>query len=338
MGKSIFLVAGDKTVSQSNLACWKSDDVGVTWKKVGSILVDPVPNADLGDGNLVRLANGHLLAVYRRNHTRGDFQVSPEYGIHVAESADNGKSWRLHSMVVQHRIVRVSASRGYWAPFLFITQTGHLQCYYDDEFTPYQMGFHGHQWVEMKTFDPATELWADEVTVSRAPNPKELSRDGMATVVEPRSGHLVCALESVSTTAPIVGDIRQVDSDDGGRTWSWQSGRRPAIYQANGAFHSFSPWLTQGPGKDIYCLFANDEDNGPSQPAGTPAHRLHLDIKLLVSRDQGASWSQLALLYHGTGHNYLPSAALFNKHELLVSWLDFDCGPLTATLRLPLER
>ena len=338
VGHSIFLVAGDRSQPQSNLACYRSDDKGSTWTKLGTVVIDPVSDADLGDGNLVRLPNGHLLVVYRRNHMRGEFRTSPEYGVHVSESADGGKSWKLHSMVAQHRIDRVDGSRGYWAPFLFLTHSGKLQCYYDDEYTPYEQGFKGHQWVEMKTYDPATQKWAQEVTVSRAPNPLELSRDGMATVVETEPNRLICVLESVSTTRPVVGDVREVTSDDGGKTWSWKYGRRPVVYQAKGPYHSFSPWIALAPDQTIYCLFATDEDNGSPQPAGTPANRVRLDIKLLSSHDGGSTWDQPQLLYAGTHHNYLPSAALWNHKELLLSWLDFDKGPLFGSLPLPIAK
>lgn len=339
VGKSIFVAAGDPAIGQANLACYRSDNHGETWEKLGSIVRDPIEGADLGDGNMLRLPNGHLLVVYRRNHYRGNYHASPEYGIHVSESSDGGATWQLHSMVAQHRINRETASRGYWAPFIFRTRSGRLQCYYDDEYTPFEAGFQGHQWVEMKTFDAAAGKWGDETTVSRAPDPKGLSRDGMATVVETNPGKLLCVLESVSTHAPVVGNVRSVTSSDDGQTWSWRDGRRPVVYEAPIPYHAFSPWLVQDGKGAILCLFATDEGNGTPMPAGTPADRLKLDIKLLVSSDAGGTWSKLPLLvYAGSHHNYLPSVVPLGGGNLLASWLDFDRGPLAAELKFALAK
>jgi hypothetical protein len=334
VGNSIFLIAGDRALHQANLACFRSDNRGATWQKLGAVFIDPIEGADLGDGNMVRRSNGDLLAVYRRNHFRGEFDTSPEYGVHVSVSSDGGRTWRLHSIVAQHRIERVGVSTGYWAPFLFLTRSGRLQCYYDDEYTPFERGFRGHQWVEMKTFDAKSNGWTNETTVSRAPNTTDLSRDGMATVVETKPGKLLCVLESVSTAAPVVGNIRSVSSADDGRTWSWQDGRRPVVYQAGRPFHSFCPWLVAGPKGNLFCLFATDEDNGDPHPAGTPANRLRLDIKAMVSRDEGESWSKPWLVYAGAHHNYLPSGARLDSGDLILSWLDFDRGALFSEAKL----
>jgi hypothetical protein len=334
VGGRLFVIAGDRSVPSANLACYVSDDLGEHWQKQGSVLVDPIAGTDLGDGNLVGLPDGRLLAVYRRNHFRDEFNQSPEYGVHVSESSDGGKTWKLHSMVSQHRIDQVGVSRGYWAPFLFVTKSGALQCYYDDEYTPYQAGFKGHQWVEMKQWNAKKMAWGPGITVSRAPNPKELSRDGMATVVEPRPGKLVCTLESVSTTSPVVGNVRVVFSEDEGRSWSWKKGVRPVAYQAAGPYHSFSPWSLLGPDGSIYCLFATDEDNNEPKRAGTPAHLVRLDIKMLVSKDQGRTWQKQPKPIDATSHrDYLPSGCSIGDGQALVSWLDFTRGPLMAKLK-----
>lgn len=328
VGKSVFLVAGDRSLPQSNLTCFRSDDVGVTWQKLGLVLSDPVPRADVGDGNLLRLPDGDLMVVYRQNHTSGEFQTRPEYGIRVSVSSDGGRTWKVHSTVARHQDDRAEISRGYWAPFLFRPRSGRVQCYYDDEDTPYRNGFHGHQWVEMKTLDPKSGEWEKETTVSRAPLPTDLSRDGMATVVETSPGKLLCVLESVSTSPPTVGDVRSVTSDDDGKTWSWQHGSRPVVYQALGPYHSFCPWLLPGPKRQIFCLFATDEDNQDPHRAGTPANRLKLDIKAVRSEDGGSTWSKPFLVYAGTHHNYLPSGAVLGPGRFLLSWLDFDLGSL----------
>jgi len=63
--------------------------------------------------------------------------------------------------------------------------------------------------------------WGAGFTVARAYDPKLLSRDGMASVVETSPGHLFCAFESVQTDPPHARVARTVvTSDDGGRSWS----------------------------------------------------------------------------------------------------------------------
>ena len=97
---------------------------------------------------------------------------------------------------------------------------GTLQCYYDDEFTPYLNGKPGHQWLSMRTWNGSA--WVNRVTVSKANDPF-LSRDGMASVVELSFNNLFCVIESLQTLPPEYPDrgcIRYVTSADGGATWS----------------------------------------------------------------------------------------------------------------------
>ncbi|MCS7311088.1 MAG: glycoside hydrolase, partial [Armatimonadetes bacterium] len=51
----------------------RSRDGGQSWQRVGTIVSDPDPTTDLGDGNLCLRRNGELLYVYRHNRYRGDF-------------------------------------------------------------------------------------------------------------------------------------------------------------------------------------------------------------------------------------------------------------------------
>lgn len=70
----------------------RSRDGGRSWERVGTIVSDPDPAADLGDGNLCLRRNGDLLYVYRHNRYRGEFAQKPYYSIKVAASKDGGKS------------------------------------------------------------------------------------------------------------------------------------------------------------------------------------------------------------------------------------------------------
>jgi hypothetical protein len=312
------------------MLCSESSDEGRTWREAGVIATDPDPGADLGDGNLLRRRDGTLLYVYRDNHYRGEKAKTPRYAVRVSQSADGGRTWTYHSLVETSLGRGEGPSRGLWAPFLFETSRGELQCYYDDEYTPWRDGFAGHQWVRMKRYEPASRRWVDPVTVSRAHRPAHLSRDGMATVVELPSGRLLCALESVQVDRPHAGVARLVTSDDGGRAWSWRHRERAVLYEPKDRrFLVFAPWLIRLPDGTLACVFVTSEDMPEPGVSGTPAHLLKLDVKYVLSRDGGTTWDRSARpLYAGTHRNYLPGLVVLPSRSLLLTFLDFDKGHL----------
>jgi len=341
MPGGVVLIPGHASEGRGvGLTCHATRDGGRNWAKIGLIASDPDPATDLGDGNLVRLRGGRLLATYRRNQYRGSSAASPRYAIEVAESKDGGRSWRRHSTVETSRAGSIRPSRGLWAPLLFVRASGEVQCYYDDENTPWLRGFPGHQWLMMRALDPRTGRWRPPVVVSRAPDRKHLSRDGMAAVVERLDGTLVCALESVQTEPPHAGLLRVVTSTDGGRTWDWSRGLRPPLYQpADVRYHAFSPWLLSLPSGEILCGFATNEDRPEPGISGTPPHRLGLDIKTSLSRDGGRTWGRPVPLYRGTGRNYLPGLVLLPSPDgarpnVLATFIDFDKGTLGVVGRV----
>ncbi|MGV3615368.1 MAG: sialidase family protein [Fimbriimonas sp.] len=331
----ILIPGGGPQTGGRTIYCHATADGGKTWTRLGPIATDPDPTTDLGDGNLVRLRDGTLLATFRRNHLHGPAAENPDYAIEVAESRDGGRTWRPHSTVETSRPGSPRPSRGLWAPFLLVTRKGEVQCYYDDEDTPWRRHFKGHQWLVMRTLNRQTRRWERPVTVSRAPNPKHLSRDGMAAVAERADGILVCAFESVQTAPPHAGVLRVVTSHDGGRNWSWARGERPVLYEPKDVrYHAFSPWLLPLPNGDLLCAFATNEDRPEPGISGTPAHRLNLDVKTTLSRDGGRTWGPSATLYTGTNRNYLPSLTPIpggpaGTTRVLATFLDFDRGSLS---------
>ena len=275
----------------------------------------------MGDGNLVR-QGGDLLCAYRLNR-------KPAYAVRVARSADGGETWTDHSTVEAVSEEGPGPSRGLWAPFLLVTKRGRIQCYYDDEHTPWLRGFSGHQWVTMREWDG--HRWGGGVTVARAHGPKLLSRDGMATVVETAPGRLLCAFESVQTDSPHAGVARFVTSDDGGRSWSWTHKERSVLYEPKDRrFLVLCPWLARI-GRNLVCTFVTDEDRPEPGVSGTPAHRLKLDVKSVLSHDGGRTWERVATtVYRGTSHNYLSGVVALPKDRLLCTFLDFDRGFLAV--------
>ena len=243
----------------ASLVCYSTADLGATWRRLGVIARTDDPQGDLGDLCLLALREGRVLCSYRDNHYRGKAEKAPSYAIRIAESADGGQTWQLHSTVMEVSPPPGLFSQGLWSSFLLETDSGALQCYFDDEYTPTAQGFPGHQWLELKTWDAEAGTWGNQVTVSRAHDPALLSRDGVASVVELYPRRLVCALESVNPDLPRKGVIRAVTSSDGGATWSWQQSERPIVYAPRDAnYAAFVPWLTRLADGTLLCTFVTD--------------------------------------------------------------------------------
>lgn len=323
--RSLLGVKHEVADGKARIVCMRSDDQGKTWLRLGVIAEDDDPKADIGDGNLLARRDGTFVCAYRQNH----HQV-PEYAVRISESKDKGKTWTLHSTVFESRPIGPGPSRGLWAPFVFERAAGELQCYYDDEMTPYQKGFPGHQWLQMRRFDKQRKSWGEPITVSRAYNPKHLSRDGMATVVSLGKDRLICAFESVQTEPPHAGVIRYVTSDDGGETWSWIKCEREVLFQpAKKNFMALAPCLVRMSDKDLACIFVTDEDRETPDKAGTPPHLLHMDAKVVVSQDGGRSWGKQAIpVYNASHRTYLPWLVPLGKGQAAATWLCFDKGPM----------
>ena len=293
----------------------QSADSGKTWGEPVSIVRDPDRTTDLGDGAFLDSKRHGLLYVCRHNH-----HAQKSYAIEVYQSIDSGKSWQQKSTVIAN-------SQGLWAPFLFETPGGRLLCVYDDEETPFLRGFVGHQWLMGRFWDAKTKTWGEPVVVSRAED-KKLSRDGMGTVVSVGK-RLICALESVDTEPPHPGVIRIVTSDDDGQTWA----PRRLLFQAPQRPHmALSPFLAKRTDGTLICIFGTDEAQATPDKPGTPAPKLHLDIKLCFSHDGGASWSAPETLFVGGHRNYLPGLIALPKNKLYAHWLNFAEDALQGTI------
>lgn len=306
----------------------ETQDQGATWREIGVIATDPDRSVDIGDGNIVKGPGGRLYATYRHNH-HGRTDSSPDYAIKVAVSTDRGQTWKPHSVVATSKPSGPGPSRGLWSPFLLTTQKGELQCYYDDEATPFDRGFKGHQWLSMRALASDGKTWGPVVTVARAHDPKVLSRDGMANVLDLGGGRLFCAFESVQAEAPHAGLIRYVTSRDGGKSWSWSSEERKVLYEPKDRrYHAFAPALARLKGGALLAVFASNEGRPEPGISGTPPRELNLDIRFVTSDDRGATWSASHDLYSGGHHCYLPGiVTLGSKGEkALVSFLDYDRG------------
>lgn len=267
--------------------CYRSKDGGISWNYLSEIVRDTDPHVDIGDGHMIQLKSGELLYSYRHN-LFVDLPLDKHvYRLEVAASTDNGKTWKFHSEIARSE----GTDRGLWSTFLLQKKNGVLQCYFDDEQAPAAAGFLGHQWIQMKTWNPNLKKWENPVTVSRAFNPEHLSREGMCSVVELPNGKLVCALESVQTYAPNRGVLRIVFSNDGGKTWSCQKQERAVLYQPqNPDYNALAPWMIQFANGQLLCVFTTDEDRNTPGVASTGI--LYQSPKYITSSDGGKNWSK----------------------------------------------
>ena len=318
---------GEGEVTRLALARLDKGNAGDGWRDVATIASDDA-GVDLGDCHLLRLRDGRLWCAYRRNRYRGDDAARPGYAIEIAESQDDGRSWRKHSTVAEARHDRPpTRSRGLWSSFVLEKRDGTLQCYFDDEDTPARHGLAGHQWVVMKTWDARLERWDDPVVVSRAHDPSHLSRDGMPSVVELHDGRLLAAFESVDVRPPHANLIRCASSADGGQTWSWRERERSVIYATKRSnYLALAPWMIRRRDRSLLVVFCTDEDRDEPGVSGTPPPRLRMDIRCVLSRDDGVTWSSPQLVYAGGHRNYLPGAVELDDGALRVHFDDYAGG------------
>lgn len=314
-----------------HVVCSSSADGGRSWRDLSVITSEASAGADLGDGHLIELPNGDVLYSYRCNLLRTNAAGLRQYSMRVAISRDAGKSWQPYSVVANsaHEPAgEPEALRGLWSSFLLRKRDGALQCYYDDEDTPHREGFFRNQWLTMKTWDAASRSWRRPVTVSRAHHPKHLARDGMPSVVELPSGRLLCVFESVQTVPPHANCLRAVTSEDGGQTWSWQHGERQTVFATRKPDHlAVSPWMTRLPGGELLCVFATDEDRDTPGKPGSPPWAFRMDVKCILSRDDGRTWSGSAHTVFAENHrSYAPGVLVLRDGGLLVTCMSFDAA------------
>lgn len=318
---------------EHQVLCARSVDQGQTWEEI-SVIARQVGNATVGDGHLLQLASGEVLYSYRHNLLGENPRT---YSIRVAISSDEGNTWRAHSTVASSShdpVEEPRATRGLWSSFLFVTQNGALHCVYDDEDTPHRNGFRGHQWLTMQTWNEQIGDWVNPVTVSRAHDPRRLSRDGMPSVVALPSGLLICAFETVQIERPHANLIRKTVSADGGKTWSWLWKERGLLFEPRTPKHlAMSPWLIQLGSGELICVFATDEDRDIPGVSGRPPAEYRMDVKYVMSTDGGETWSPRArTVFDETHRNYMPGIMELRDGSLLVTFVDHARGPYRAVL------
>lgn len=310
-----------------------SEDGGHNWQEIGEFDRSPRPDADMGDPHLLvdpgDDGSCEVFCSYRFNVPRAD--GVPTYSIRCASSKDGGRTWSKPSIVAE----AAGGGHGLWASFLHRTSKGSIQCYYDDEDSPNNQGFRGHQWITMKTLNRKTRRWADPVTVSRTSTPNELARDGMCSICEITDTRYLCVFESVSTSRRTPegsrpAAIRMVESKNAGRAWNWREGR-PIVHEPAGLFMAFSPWTVRLESGNILCVFATDEDRSVASKPGVGVGNTSMDIKSVTYDAKSRFWSKPNVVHAEQHKDYMP-VIIPLRHgdaagQYLLQFLDFSPTP-----------
>ena len=248
-----------------------------SWRDRGIIVRSDDVNADLGDGMLYE-DGARILYIYRLNKFKGSYQNDPYYSIRVSISLDQGESWREHSVVEEIR-PPVTRKSGLWTPSILRTNAGDLQAYYDDGDLPEEVLKIGNagQWAVMKTWDESRKVWVRRVIVSRPPinsrGPRAITADGARTPIEVAPGHIWSPVESneIDSLGRRFIVLRATESFDGGKSWSWENGKTPLLYEIppiiRGQQRDWSwPLAARSKNGAVMVVFRSNQDQGERKP------------------------------------------------------------------------
>ena len=142
---------------------------------------------------------------------------------------------------------------------------------------------------------------------------------------------LGCALETVTTTPEHASQIMFVTSSDNGNHWSWETTERSVIFRSKvSRYSAYCPWLTVLSNGVLACVFTSNDRADSHDAPGTPAGKLHGDVMLSTSQDQGKTWSKAEVVYAGGNRNYMPQLLEVSPGKLVCLSLDHAIDKFTA--------
>jgi hypothetical protein len=306
LGSREELIFDNKNSKQGKrVICVRSLDGGTKWERLATIVEDLNNDIDLGDGSMIR-QNGMIYYIYRYNKFAGKYADQPYYSIRIKQSSDAGKSWSDHSIVEEIRPPKGRKS-GLWTPRLLVTSSGIMQAYYDDGDLPERIkgGTNQGQWGVMKSWNKSNNTWENMVITSRPPvalkGPLNIVADGARTPLEISPGHIWSPVESV-----ILDDkpgsrslvLRYTESLDYGKSWSWQHGSWPILYElppkVGNEYYDWSwPLAVQLRNGNLVVVFRSNEKS--SVPTKGTAHQTDKYPFFLLSSNKGRSWTKEAI-------------------------------------------
>ena len=177
---------GDLILSfENNGNCFiiKSVDEGKTWSQP-ILVASAFDNVVCANPFPIQLHNGTLLLAYNSRPPSNNLNESKRFGIQLAESSDNGISWRFLTTVFEGGY---TWDKGVWEPAIVQLENGRLLLFFANEF-PYD---NGDQEISMVYSDDNGKTWSHPITISY----REGYRDGMPAPLLLHNDSLVIAIE-----------------------------------------------------------------------------------------------------------------------------------------------
>ncbi|KAI1001893.1 hypothetical protein K3495_g6314 [Podosphaera aphanis] len=249
-----------------------SVDNGASWKFTGTVARKPVKSGSLDNGFPLQLPTGRVIIAFR-NHDVDDKGAPTVYRITLCSSDNNGATWQFLSDAVV--VTATPTNNGVWEPFLRNDpSSGALQLYYSHERSNLD------QDSVMLVSQDGGMNWCSEKRISGVT--EAASRDGMVGIAELGGSNLMAIFETNENGGPF--SLSTVSSSDNGNTW----GNRKSIYVAEASKNAGAPQIVKV-GKSLVVSFMTNED----YPINPNANWIeNADAKLLVSNDDGATWTK----------------------------------------------
>ncbi|KAK3952366.1 Sialidase [Pseudoneurospora amorphoporcata] len=294
-----------------------STDSGASWSPLGE--VTRLPNdgtSDLDNAMPLALPSGRILFAFR-NHSLALNPSSPtgfsytQYRLDVCSSSDGGATWSFLSHIDERPASPdPNQLNGLWEPFLRLAADGRtIQAFYSSE------NSRGDQDNLMRFSTDAGATWSDPPILVSSSSEAD-SRDGMTGVSSVssspcRQSELICVFETTSPSG--VFSIARVLSHDDGKTW----GERETVYTAKGGKWAGAPQVHLV-GDALVTSFLTNE--------GTELEKIDgAYTKVVVSKDQGNTWTEQAQTVAGVGSHW-PGLFSLNETHFLALYSTDELG------------
>lgn len=254
----------------------RSTDNGVTWERQGAVDTGAKATKDVDNPYVHTLPGGKLLCAFR-NHDRASSTTYSYYRITICVSEDGGASWTYLSTPASDP----AGPTGNWEPFLQQGLDGTLQLYYSRENSA------TNQDSLLQRSDDDGKTWSTAQVISGSGLE---TRDGMIGVAHtsPDSKTKIAIFETGDPGLGQPFSVWTVRTEDDGATWGPE---RTVVYQPDG-HNAGAPQIIRV-GERLVASFGTDEDGG-IWPGGA--------IKLLVSSDQGKSWTDKTTVHEASAY------------------------------------
>lgn len=302
--------------SGHQIEVWVTSNQGLSWSLRGSVASNP--DIEYGDIMMLAIPNtSKVFCAFREHNTANQWAVT------VSRSDNNGFDWVYDSTVIAGQSLFVGA------PWLFLSESGDLQCYYDSEPLANYNGAYGSQWIAMQGRNGITGEWNKYgiVEASRDINRGKLCRDGMASVINLGNNRIMVVTEGVEDDASggkYANVVRAIQSFDGGKTWDY--GGRRIVYQSfidyssQRRYNAYCPMGIRIGGGPVGVVFCTDEDFGGTPDASdldVLSRRCH--VKFIRTLDNFETWGDLETFWSEGKQAYVPGMLEESWNNVLVS-------------------